>query len=114
MKRLGKKMGAVAPAPALQSSTDISTKLMAIPASYSKENRFTFNGAIIRFRGGRAYLLDLLIIAKPAGVDRSMTWVWCANIADTIKALKAKGVQIGRVKGTYTLQSNVQRIDGVA
>ena len=113
--RMQKKVGAVSPAPALDPTQGSSPSAMAIPARYSKDQRFHCDGHVLRFRHGRAYMLDLLIAAKPAGVDRSQTWAWCANICDTISAIRAKGLDIPRpIGGVYVLHSDVQRIGGAA
>ena len=114
-RRMKKKEGAVSPAPALDTLQKPSPSAMAIPAQYSNAHRFHCDGLVMRFRHGRAYMLDLLITAKPAGVDRSQTWAWCANICDTISAIRAKGLDIPRpIGGVYVLHSDVQRIGGAA
>lgn len=88
----------------------------SLPARYRKRNRFIVDGAIVSFAGGRALLLDMLIAAKPAGVDRAKTLQWIANISDSVGALKDKGVRIAtdrRQPCCYRLLSEARRLEGV-
>jgi hypothetical protein len=88
------------------------TAIYPLPAQYSKPQSYRVNGKVLRFKGGRARLLDALIAAKSAGVDRSKTWQWCANLGDTISALRVKGLDIPRpIGGVYVLLSNVTRLE---
>jgi hypothetical protein len=85
----------------------------SLPAQYRKPNRYTLGDKILALKGGRALLLDLLINAKPAGIDRASTLQWLANISDTVGALRARGIAIETRKGLpahYELISDVRRI----
>lgn len=86
-----------------------------LPATYRKRNRFFVDGATLAFTGGRALLLDALIAAKPAGIDRASTLQWIANISDSVGALKEKGVRIATDRGQpccYRLLSEARRLEG--
>jgi hypothetical protein len=86
-----------------------------LPLLYRKPICFAVDDQVHAFKGGRAFVLDLLRAKKPAGIDRSATWQAIANIADVIKALRAKGVAIETRRGqtaSYALLSDVRRIGG--
>jgi hypothetical protein len=111
------KTGAVGAAPESQSSANDSTGpttlKYALPDEYRKPIRFNVDGLAVRLTGGRAYLLDLLAMAKPAAIDRSRTWGWCANLGDTVAALRQRGILIvtlPRPQSGYVLQCDVRRI----
>ena len=113
------KKGAVDAPPHVSCATQTDKKgtpcTYPLPARYRKPNRFTLAGKAISLKGGRALLLDLLIDAKPAGIDRAATFQWLANLSDTIGALRARGIIIETRKGlpaNYALISNIRRIGG--
>ena len=95
---------------ALTSALDRTVNLIALHPEYGKRKAYECEGRTIKFKGGRALSLDLLIAKKPAGIHRSQTWRWCANLGDTISALRARGLLIDCQAGTYTLKSEVRRM----
>jgi hypothetical protein len=59
-------------------------------------------------------MLNRMIAAQPAGIDRAATLQWIANIADTAKRLKERGVSIATDRGQracYRLLSDVSRLE---
>ncbi len=113
MSGAGKKMGAAGTAPGVRTDGDGDGGTYTLPFRYRKPIRFDVEGRAVAFKGGRALILELLIAAKPAGIDRAATWQAIANIADVIKALRAKGVIIETRKGraaSYVLTSDVRQI----
>jgi hypothetical protein len=119
MGSLAKKMGAVGAAPYVSPATQIDKKgtpcTYSLPAQYRKPNRYALGDQVLALQGGRALLLDLLINAKPAGIDRASTLQWLANISDTVGELRARGIAIETRKGLpahYELISDVRRIGG--
>ena len=88
-----------------------------LPVQYRKPIRFTLDGRLFALKGGRALVMDLLIAAKPAGIDRASTLQWVANLSDTIGALRARGVLIETRKGhaaNYMLISGVRQMEGAS
>jgi hypothetical protein len=87
----------------------------SLPSQYRKANRFKIDERPFALKGGRALVMDLLIDAKPAGIDRASTLKWVANLSDTIGALRACGVLLATRKGhaaNYVLISDVRRDGG--
>lgn len=116
MKRPIEK-GAATTAPNAPLSTIGSISIYPLPAEYRKPIRFWVNGDVKRFVGGRALVLDRLIIAGSLGIDRAATLQWVANLGDTIAALRAAGIAIETRKGNaanYALNCKVEKIGGAA
>jgi hypothetical protein len=113
------EMGAVRAAPNVHIATQIDMRRTSmsyvLPAQYCKPIWYTVDDHSFATKGRRAFLLDLLIAAKPAGIDRTATWQAISNIGDTVKALRAKGLSIDTRRGQpahYVLISDVCRIGG--
>jgi hypothetical protein len=109
------KKGAALTAPCARSGGKEAASIYPLEAKYRKPNRFALRDKPLTLKGGRALVLDLLIAAKPAGIDRSATLQWVANLSDTICALRAHGIMIETRKGqaaNYALISDVRRIGG--
>jgi hypothetical protein len=91
------------------------SQVYPLPARYSKPQSYRVDGRVLRFKGGMALMLDRLIAAQPGGIDRAETLQWIANIADTAKRLKDRGVSIATDRGqptSYRLLSNAARLEG--
>jgi hypothetical protein len=115
MGSLSKDMGAGGAAPNAAALKSSSSTIYPLPPAYRKPIRFLSDGLIIMLGGRRALVLDLLIAAKPAGIDRSSTLQWVANLSDTVCALRVRGIVIETRKGqaaNYVLISDVRRIGG--
>lgn len=112
MDRPIKKMGAAPTAPYSPLASSSNCAIYPLPEEYNKTIRFNVKGKATPFRGGRALVLDRLIAAKPAGIDRAETLQWVANLSDTVGALREKGIKIDTRKGhaaIYELRSHVTR-----
>ncbi len=117
INRLYKEKGAAPTAPFAPISTIGSPAIYPLPAAFCKPIRFRIGDRIVKLTGGRALVLDRLISAGPAGIDRAATLQWVANLADSIAALRAAGIAIETRKGqpcNYVLQCHVEQIDGAA
>ena len=117
MDRLETKTEAVAPASVAPISTIGSPAIYPLPTEYRKPVRFRIGDRVIKLTGGRALVLDRLIAAGPAGIDRAATLQWVANLADTIAALRTAGIAIETRKGqaaNYSIACNVEKIGGAA
>lgn len=115
METLSKKMGAAPTAPDAPVRSTGNSAIYPLPAEYHKPIRFQLDGITFRLKGGRALVLDRLIAAGPAGIDRAATLQWIANLADTIAALRNHGIAIETRRGwaaNYALLSSVVRIGG--
>lgn len=109
--------GAAPTAPVAPLSASGSTGIYPLPVQYRKPIRFWVNSKVIRLTGGRALVLDRLIAAGPAGIDRAATLQWVANLADTIAALRASGIVIETRKGqaaNYVLACAAYKLGGAA
>lgn len=120
MATLTTKKGAVGAAPYVHSTTGFGKKgtlcVYTLPPQYRNLIWFAADDKTIAFKGARALLLDFLIDAKPAGIGIRDSWPWCQNLADTIRALRSRGIVIvhrpAKPKGAYHLVSEVRRIGG--
>lgn len=113
-----KKKGAVGAAPFAQSAASFDRKgtpaTYPLPPQYRKPIRYVANGLPVILKGGRALVMDLLIAAKPAGIDRAATLQWVANLSDTICALRSCRIEIETRRGhaaNYVLICDVRRMD---
>lgn len=109
------KKGAAATAPIAPLSTSGNRAIYPLPVEYRKQISFWVCGHVIQLTGGRGLVLDRLIEAGPAGIDRAATLQWVANLADTIAALRAAGITITTRKGqaaNYVLDCVVLKIGG--
>jgi hypothetical protein len=118
-KEENKKMGAARTAPDATPAAFNDRKgtpaTYPLPPQYRKAIRFNLGGESVALKGGRALVLDLLIAAKSAGIDRASTLQWVANLSDTICALRARAIMIKTRKGhaaNYALLSDVRRDGG--
>lgn len=117
METLSKKKGAAPTAPDAPITTTGGNAIYPLPSEYRKPIHFRASGITFRLKGGRALVLDRLIAAGPAGIDRAATLQWIANLADTIAALRQRGVAIETRRGraaNYALLSAATRIGGAA
>jgi hypothetical protein len=115
MGYLNEELGAARTAPSVRKSTNGTSTTYVLPAQYCKPIWYLIDDHSFSTKGRRAFLLDLLIAAKPAGIDRAATWHAISNIGDTVKALRAKGLNIETQRGQaahYVLLSDVHRIGG--
>jgi hypothetical protein len=119
MRAPSTKKGAALTAPDVHPAAQIDKRgtaaIYPLPVHYRKLNRFVIDERPFAIKGGRALVLDLLIDAKPAGIDRASTLQWVANLSDTICALRARGIAIDTQKGraaNYVLASDVRRNGG--